>query len=600
MRGKHIIFNFVVLLVTMGANPAGAFPAPLNASSTQFKSVGWDQKLGVQVPRDIRLRDEQGRTVPLASLLTSKPAVLVLAYYGCPNLCTQVLNGVVDGLRQLPFTAGEAFTVLVVSIDPRETPQLAAEKKKVYLKRYARPGTEPGWRFLTGSASQTARLASAIGFRYEYDSESDQYIHPGGITLLTSEGKIARYFFGVQYRARDLRLGLVEAAQHRIGSLLDEALLLCYHYDPSQGRYGPAIQSVTRWLGVATLLALGLLFNSLRAPRPKDDDRLWSFLGFPLFPLGASTVSAELDLIFILSLILCLLTLFAVFAALTYFSVRYRARNITDRSNSNPNATLLEIVWTVVPLSVFMMLFYWASQLYFTMNTPPPNALEIYVIGKQWMWKFQHPTGVREINELHIPVGRPVRLTMTSEDVIHSFSVPAFRIKHDILPGRYMTTWFEATRVGEYQLFCTQYCGTMHAAMGGRIIAMDPNVYAHWLDGAGHAGPVTSTTTPVASQPTRGRELFRRLGCVACHGPGGAGLATGPRLQGLFGSTVRLSNGTTVVADENYLRESILVPTAKVVQGFTPLMPSFQGRVSEQDLVDLISYIKALKLGQGG
>ena len=540
----------------------------------------------------------------MGQLLGDKPTLLVLAYYGCPNLCTQVLNGVADGLRLVAFNAGDTFNVITVSIDPREQPRLAATKKKVYLKRYGRPSAEKGWRFLTGNATQVARLAEAIGFRYEYDADSDQYIHASGITLLTPKGKIARYFFGTRFGARDLRLGLIEAAEHRIGTLLDEVLLLCYHYDPSVGRYGPAIQSVTRWFAVLTLLALGLLLNFLRekkADRRAPRERLWSFLGFPLFPAGASTVSGDVDLVFLSLLALCLFTLLGMFFALLYFSVRYRAGNNTSRENSNPRATVLEIAWTLTPFAFFVTIFIWAGHIFFVMNTPPPNALEVYVIGKQWMWKFQHPDGEREINELHIPIGQPIRLTLASEDVIHSFFVPAFRIKHDVVPGRYMTTWFEATTAGEYHLFCTQYCSTAHAKMRGRIIAMEPDRYASWLQGIRSGGvvPNLSALNPLSALPARGRKLFVSLGCVACHGVGGKGSNVAPTLRGVFGRRVKLGDGTTVVADDNYLRESILLPAAKIVQGYSPSMPSFQGRVSESDLVDLVSYIKSLKLAQG-
>jgi cytochrome c oxidase subunit 2 len=235
-----------------------------------------------------------------------------------------------------------------------------------------------------------------------------------------------------------------------------------------------------------------------------------------------------------------------------------------------------------------MAMFAWGSSLYFTGITPPGNAMEIHVVGKQWMWKFQHPEGPREINELHVPVGQPIKLTMASEDVIHSFFVPAFRAKMDVVPGRYTTTWFQANRVGSYHLFCAEYCGTTHAGMGGRVVVMTPTDYERWL-GGGATGE---------SLVTMGERLFQQLGCLTCHQPDGTG--RGPVLIGLFGQQVRLENGKTVVADEAYLRESVLDPTAKIVAGYPPLMPPFQGQISEEGLLQIIAYLRSLGSGKTG
>ncbi|RPJ81862.1 MAG: cytochrome c oxidase subunit II, partial [Acidobacteria bacterium] len=221
---------------------------------------------------------------------------------------------------------------------------------------------------------------------------------------------------------------------------------------------------------------------------------------------------------------------------------------------------------------------------YFAIASVPAEALDVYVVGKQWMWKFQHPGGQREINELHVPVNRPVRLTMTSEDVIHDLYVPAFRIKADVIPGRYATAWFEATKAGTYHLFCAEYCGTQHSGMKGRVVVMEPQEYQAWLGGATGSG----------SMAAAGEKLFQDLACHTCHQESGQG--RGPVLQGLFGRPVALQNGQVVTADEAYIRESILNPASKVVAGFMPIMPTFQGLVTEEQVLQLIEYVKSLQV----
>jgi cytochrome c oxidase subunit 2 len=225
---------------------------------------------------------------------------------------------------------------------------------------------------------------------------------------------------------------------------------------------------------------------------------------------------------------------------------------------------------------------------FFHMTRPPKGAMDIYIVGKQWMWKAQHMDGAREINELHVPIGVPVKLTMGSEDVIHSFFIPDFRVKADVIPGRYNTLWFTATKAGRYHLFCTQYCGTKHSAMIGWVTAMEPSDYQAWL-GGGPAG---------GSMAENGAKLFQDLACATCHLDNGQGRA--PSLKGVYGSTVTLQNGQTVTADDAYVRESILNPQAKVVAGFQPIMPTFQGLVTEEQLLQLIAYVKSLGGNQQG
>jgi cytochrome c oxidase subunit 2 len=248
----------------------------------------------------------------------------------------------------------------------------------------------------------------------------------------------------------------------------------------------------------------------------------------------------------------------------------------------------LELVWTVIPFVITMGIFVWGSSIYYTMYHAPKEALEVYAVAKQWMWKFQHLDGQREINELHVPVGRKVKVTLTTEDVIHSFFVPAFRIKLDVVPGKYSTVWFEATKPGRYHLFCAEYCGTSHSGMIGWVDVMEASEYQAWLAGGGTEGSLASS----------GEKLFQQLACITCHKSDGTG--RGPVLEGIFGKEVQLQEGGKVVADEGYIRESILNPRAKVVVGFQPIMPTFQGQVSEEQVLQLMAYIKSLGAKPGG
>ncbi len=274
---------------------------------------------------------------------------------------------------------------------------------------------------------------------------------------------------------------------------------------------------------------------------------------------------------------------------IVYYAVKYHRRSPDAVGVAFHGGMTLEITWTVVPLIITMVIFVWGASVFFAMTHPPDDALNIYVVGKQWMWKFQHLDGQREINELHVPVERNIRLIATSEDVIHDVFVPAFRLKVDVIPGRYATLWFRATRPGRYHLFCAEYCGTRHSGMTGEVIVMAPADYQAWLSGG----------TPGGSLADAGQKLFADLACNTCHRPDAQG--RGPVLDGLLGKTVSLQSGGTIVADEAYLRESILNPSAKVTAGYQPIMPTFQGLVSEDQLLQLIEYIKSLqtqKVGQ--
>jgi cytochrome c oxidase subunit II len=312
----------------------------------------------------------------------------------------------------------------------------------------------------------------------------------------------------------------------------------------------------------------------------------------PLFPVQASNFAPEVDHLYYFLTAIAVLFTALIFAAIFYFAIRYRRRSddeLPDVIDSHsPVAMALEITWSVIPFGLTMIMFVWGTSIFFKESRPPDGATQIYVVGKQWMWKLQHPGGQREINELHIPVGRPIKLTMTSEDVIHSFFIPAFRTKQDVVPGRYSTIWFTPTKAGTYHLFCAEYCGTKHSGMIGWVYVMEPEKYQEWLSGG----------APMGSMAERGGKLFDDLACANCHKPDGSGRC--PSLVGLFNRKVQLANGQVVAADEAYIRESILQPNAKIVAGFQPLMPTFQGLVNEEGVIQLVEYIKSLTPTPGG
>lgn len=301
-----------------------------------------------------------------------------------------------------------------------------------------------------------------------------------------------------------------------------------------------------------------------------------------MFPDQASSVAGEVDALYFF---LCAITVFfslLIAGLVILFAIRFRRRSEVELPAPITGSTKLETVWTVIPFVLTMIIFGWGAKIYFTLSRAPADATPIYVTGKQWMWKLQHLEGQREINELHVPVGRATRLIMSSEDVIHSFYIPAFRVKADVLPGRYTSIWFRPTQTGEYHLFCAEYCGTKHSGMIGKVVVMEPSDYQTWLSG----GPRSESMT------VRGQNLFQNLSCHTCHKPDGTG--RGPVLDGIFGKPVALQTGETVIADENYLRESILNPGAKVVAGYQPVMPTFQGLISEEGLSEIIAYVRSL------
>jgi cytochrome c oxidase subunit 2 len=305
---------------------------------------------------------------------------------------------------------------------------------------------------------------------------------------------------------------------------------------------------------------------------------------FSRFIEPASSMAAPLDHLLLALTLLSLLAVGGLAGVILVFVVRYR-RGAPAAAPGNPGpvrSRRLEVIWITLPLLVFLGVFYWAAVLYAQLRNPPPTSLTLNVVAKQWMWKVQHPGGQREINQLHVPAGRPIKLLLTSQDVIHSFFVPAFRIKQDVLPGRYTTLWFEAIKPGEYQLFCAEFCGTGHARMTGSVIVLQPQAYQRWLQ----ANPAQGSLVQ------RGAVLFRRYGCSGCHGPNASVHA--PSLAGLYGSRIPLADGSLIQVDEGYIRDSIVLPLKQVAAGYQPIMPSFQGQLDEAEILQLVAYIRSL------
>jgi cytochrome c oxidase subunit II len=312
---------------------------------------------------------------------------------------------------------------------------------------------------------------------------------------------------------------------------------------------------------------------------------MWKNL--PLFPERASALAWQVDGLYFLLIAVSAFFTLLIFVLIFVFAVKYR-RSVHPHPVQIEGSLPLELTWTLIPLGICMIFFAWGSLIYFQEARPPKGALEVYVVGKQWMWKFEHESGQREINQLHVPVGADVKMVMSSQDVIHSFFVPAFRVKADVLPGRYTSLWFHTTKVGTYHLFCSQYCGTDHSGMIGQVIVMEPYAYQAWLGSNGSTANLADT----------GQQLFQQLGCATCHRSDTQG--HGPTLAGIYDKQVLLEDGRTVTADDNYIRESILNPGAKIVSGFKPIMPTYQGQVSEESLMALVAYIKSLSQPASG
>ena len=304
---------------------------------------------------------------------------------------------------------------------------------------------------------------------------------------------------------------------------------------------------------------------------------------FQWMPEQASSVAADVDAVYLfLVAVSGVLTLIIAFL-IVYFAIKYRRGSPADRRLGPSHFYVMELSWIALPLVVSTILFFWGANIFLHQMRPPSGAMEIQCVARQWMWKFQHPEGAAEINDLHVPIGQPIKVKLISEDVIHSLYIPAFRVKQDVLPGRYTSVWFEPTRAGRYHLFCAEYCGAKHSEMRGTVHVLEPNQYQEWLAG--------KSTGP--AQAEGGASLFEQFRCNTCH-LGGGMCGRGPSLAGIYGKSVTLEGGRTVVADDNYLRESMLRPAAKIVAGYQPLMPSYEGQIGEEAILQLIAEIKSM------
>jgi cytochrome c oxidase subunit II len=302
-----------------------------------------------------------------------------------------------------------------------------------------------------------------------------------------------------------------------------------------------------------------------------------------LRPPAASTIAESVDKLYFALTAITLFFTILIFGIIFYFMIRYRRRSPDEVPPADTGDHLiLEIGWTVIPTIICAVIFIWASTLYVRNSRPPAASSEIYVIGKQWMWHIQHPEGVREINELHVPVDTPIKVVMTSQDVIHDFYIPAFRVKKDVLPGRYTSIWFEATKVGTYHLYCAQYCGAEHSEMTGWVYVMNPNDYATWL----------AANSQTESMAQAGQKLFSQFSCTSCHVADGSG--RGPSLVGLYGKPEKLSNGETKVVDETLVRQAIVTPNSVTLPGYLPIMPTYKGQINEEQVLQLIAYVQSL------
>ena len=309
---------------------------------------------------------------------------------------------------------------------------------------------------------------------------------------------------------------------------------------------------------------------------------LWAFVNLWGTPASASSVAPKVDHIFWALCTISTIIVLGLAAVNVYFLVKYRRGSDAYRGPLPIESWKVETTWITATTVIFLVFFFWGARVYLEMERTPADAYQVTMIGRQWMWDVRHPNGRREFNTLHVPVGQAVAVQLSSEDVIHSFYVPAFRMKQDVIPGKTVTAWFKATREGEYPFYCSEFCGTKHSAMIGTIVVQTPEAYGRWLD----------TGTRSDELLLRGRELFIKYNCAGCHDQ--PSQIHAPSLVGIYNTHIPLSSGEFVLADERYLRDSILLPGKDVVAGFQPIMPSFQGVVNEADLLDLINYIKSL------
>ena len=582
-----------VAMLSIASAEARAQDEASSVRPAEFGEAGIEQRIGEQVPLDSRWKTAEGESVLLGDFFGDRPVVLVPAYYRCPMLCTLILESLVKSLKVLTFDAGSEYEVVTFSFNPDETPADALIRKERAIDFYDRGGLTQGgadgWHFLTGDQAAVSALTRAIGFKAELDPNSNEFIHAASVLLITPEGTISRYLYGVDYPPKNLRLGLVEASENRLGNPIDQVLLYCYRYNPATGKYTLLTMRLLRIGGFLTILGLAALVTvliRLEKHNPQSHRAGGSLLTchwiFPFSRKRASTMAGQVDAIYLFLVALSAFFSILIAGAVAFCAIRYRRRSEDEVGSTLHGSILLEIIWSAIPLAIVLFLFFWGAKVFFAQSRPPANALEYTAIGKQWMWQFQHPDGQRELNTLHVPIGQPIKITAISQDVIHSLYFPAFRVKKDVLPGRYTTVWFEATKTGSYHLFCAEFCGAEHSAMTGQVIVLGPEQYERWL-----AGGAAASKPPVEA----GADLFEQLACATCHG---ATAGRGPALRDVYGHEVTLVDGRTVLADDQYMRESILNPADKIVEGYQPIMPTYQGQISEGNVFKLLAYIESL------
>jgi cytochrome c oxidase subunit II len=595
-----------VILFTMAASLLGAAKAVAEDRAEplpdELEGIGITEHLGQTLPLDLEFVDEAGATVRLRDLFDgTRPVILNLVYFSCPMLCTLVLNGVVDGMKGIKWDLGREFVNVTVSIDPTEQPAMAALKKANYLESYGRARTASGWHFLTGQQAAITSLADVVGFRYRFKPETREFIHSAGTFICTPDGRLSRYLYGIEYDSQTLKLALQEAASNKIGTTTDKLILYCFHYDAATGRYAPAAVAIMRiggGIGAGVLLVVLVFFWSREGRRRRLagmlsglaalglGDRALAEVG-PTFwmPIQGSSGARQVDWLFRFILVVSAVFFALIVVLMTSFVLRYRRRAGVAAERTATHSNGLEFAWTIVPLLLALSIFYVGFKDYLDMINAPQNSYQILVTAQKWNWQFTYPNGYVD-GALHVPMDTPVQLVLASEDVIHSLYIPAFRLKKDAVPGRYTKAWFRGTVAGEFPLYCAEYCGRQHSDMLSTVVVHPPGDFEKWLAGVSNI----ADTTPPAEV---GARLYKSRGCASCHTATGAA-SVGPSFKGVFGHEVVLSDRRRVPVDEDYLRESILEPTAKVVAGFDPVMPTYQGRIKDKEITAIIEYIKTL------
>ncbi len=627
------LFVTLAVLFVLPATPISA--QRIDRAPEEVSEVGIDEKLGDRLPLDLAFRNERGEDVTLSRLFhQDRPVILTMTYSDCPMLCMLQLNGLVDGLQDVSLMPGKDFEILSVSIDPTETPERARLTKQQYVQAYGKPEAASGWHFWVGRQANIKALADAIGYRYTFVPEQGEYAHAATFVFCTPDGVISRYLDGVYFEPITLQLSLVEAGEGKIGSSMDRILLFCFGWDATTGQYGPVAVRLMRFGGALTLLVLIITLVPVwlwrKAPgsvahhgpsttvaasfaQHQDKESLLEEAGdekpsldssssmmpvvpLPLaqtaygnnffFPEAASDLAGPVDGLFFFILWVSTIFFAIVVGVMMLFVIKYRHREGHEAQESPTHNTFLEILWSVIPTIIVAVIFLWGFGAYFDMRQPPANAYEIRVLARKWTWEFVYANGHRD-PDLHLPVNRPVRLIMSSQDVIHSLFIPAFRVKMDVLPDRYTTTWFQPNRVGEYTLLCAEYCGEQHSTMLARVVVHPSGDFERWLTDA-------ASFLEGVSPEEGGRIVYQRKGCAQCHSIDGSA-RSGPTLKGIFGAKHEMADGRRILVDENYIRRSILEPMADIRAGYRPVMPTYASQIREEEIDALIAFIKTLK-----